>query len=145
MIEIKRILVPLDGSESSEKAVTKAIELATVCNAKIDFIYVSHLSAETDSKVATILWLPKTVVGSVKKISEAILDNATRQVPSTIRFQTYTKVGIPAEVILKFSEEQKSNLIVIAARGLGMVEGFLLGSVSRYLLENAKCPVLLLK
>lgn len=145
MIEIKRILVPVDGSESSEKAVTKAIELATVCNAEIDFIYVSHLSDETDNKVAAILWLPESVVGSVKKISKAILDNATRQVPATIKYQTYTKVGIPAEVILKFSEEQQSNLIVIAARGLSMVEGFLLGSVSRYLLENAKCPVLLLK
>lgn len=145
MIEIRRILVPVDGSENSEKAVTKAIGLAAVCNAEIDFIYVSHLSDQTDSKVAAILWLPESVVGSVKKISKAILDNATRQVPSTIKYQAYTRVGVPAEVILKFSEEQQSNLIIIAARGLSMVEGFLLGSVSRYLLENAKCPVLLLK
>ncbi len=145
MIEIKRILVPVDGSESSEKAVMKAVDLAAVCNAEIDFIYVSHLSDETDSKVAEILWLPESVVGSVKKISKAILDNSTREIPSTIRYQTCTKFGIAAEEILKFSEERQSDVIVIAARGLSMLEGFLLGSVSRYLLENAKCPVLLLK
>lgn len=145
MIEIKRILVPVDGSESSEKAVAKAIELANLCNAQIDFIYVSHLPDETDSKVAAILWLPEVVVGSVKKMSKAILDHAIRNVPTHIRYQTYTQCGIPAEVIAKFVEENHSDLIVIAARGLGRIEGYLLGSVSQYLLENVKCPVLLLK
>ncbi|WP_110954452.1 universal stress protein [Anaerosinus massiliensis] len=145
MIELKRILVPVDGSESSDKAVVKAVELAELCNAEIDFIYVSHLSDETDSKSAHILWLPESVAGSVKKISQAILSNAVRQVPEGVRYQTYTKYGIPAEAILAFSEEVKSDLIVLGARGLGFLDGFLLGSVSKFLLEHARCPVMVLK
>jgi len=145
MIDIKRVLVPVDGSESSERAIAKAIELANVCNAEIDFIYVSHLPGETDSKVATILWLPQSVVGSVKKLSKTILDHATKNMPTHIKYQTHTKSGIPAEVIAKFAEDNKIDLIVLSARGLGRIEGYLLGSVSQYLLENAKCPVLLLK
>lgn len=145
MIEIKRVLAPVDGSKSSEKAIDKAIELAGTCSAQIDFIYVSHFPHEADSKVAVISWLPESVVGSVKNMGKQILDYAVRNVPAHIKYQTHLKSGIPAEVIAEFAEENQSDLIVIAARGLGRIEGYLLGSVSQYLLENSKCPVLVLK
>lgn len=145
MIEMKRILVPVDGSKSSEKAIDKAITLASLCHAQLDFIYVSHLPPEADRKAAEILWLPESVVGSVKKMSKEILEHAVRKIPEHIKYQTYLKNGIAAEVIAEFAEENQSDLIVIAARGLGRIEGYLLGSVSQYLLENVKCPVLVLK
>ena len=44
MGEIKRILVPVDGSESSDRAIDKAIALAQACGSKIDFLYVANIN-----------------------------------------------------------------------------------------------------
>lgn len=145
MIEVKRILVPVDGSEIVKRTVKQAVDLAQICSAELELLYVSHLASETDSKVAAISWLPKSVTGSVKKLSTAILEQAAREIPAEIKYTVHTKTGIPEDVIVAYALENKIDLIVIGGRGLGIVEGFLLGSVSQSVLEEAKCPVVVVK
>ena len=41
---IKNILVPVDGSEGSDRAVTQAITLAEACGAKLNFLYVANIN-----------------------------------------------------------------------------------------------------
>ena len=48
-------------------------------------------------------------------------------------------------VILDFAETNDIDLIVMGSRGLGVVKGVLLGSVSQYVVEQSKCPVLVVK
>jgi nucleotide-binding universal stress UspA family protein len=55
------------------------------------------------------------------------------------------ETGLPAEVILEYEEILDADLIVMGSRGLGVVKGVLLGSVSQYIIERAKGPVLIVK
>jgi nucleotide-binding universal stress UspA family protein len=48
-------------------------------------------------------------------------------------------------VILDFASSNDIDLIIMGSRGLGIVKGVLLGSVSQYIVEQAKCPVLVVK
>lgn len=140
-----RILVPVDGSEHSDRAVEKAATMARLCGGEVDLLYVSYLDEDTDAKAAAVSWLPDSVVGSVAKVSKAILDHARAKIPVALTVRLHTEAGTPAKAILAFAEQNASELIVVGGRGLGIVEGFLLGSVSQFLVENAKCPVMVVK
>jgi len=51
-------------------------------------------------------------------------------------------IGSPGELICQHAEKEKVDLIVVGARGLGLLKGLLLGSVSSYVVNNAKANVL---
>jgi len=67
------------------------------------------------------------------------------KVPEGIACEAFSETGSPAVIILDFAADNDSNLIVMGSRGLGVVKGVLLGSVSQYIVEQAKCPVLVVK
>ncbi len=145
MQETRHILVPVDGSENSDKAVVQAVDLAKACAAVIDLLYVSYFDSGTDDAVENISWLPDSVTGSTGKTSKAILEHAKTLVPETIERHLHIETGIPAKKILDFAKRNEADMIVIGGRGLGIVEGFLLGSVSQQIIEQAACPVLVVK
>ncbi len=66
-------------------------------------------------------------------------------VPSGIEKEAFSETGSPAVVILDFASANDIDLIIMGSRGLGIVKGVLLGSVSQYIVEQAKCPVLVVK
>ena len=85
------------------------------------------------------------VLEAVTKAGNVILDRAMQMVPSGIKKEAFSETGSPAVAILDFAEHSGTDLIVMGSRGLGVVKGVLLGSVSQYIVEQAKCPVLVVK
>ncbi len=140
MSNIRRILVPVDGSESSDRAIEHAIEMAEVCGAKIDFLYVANIN-----QLAINACLSDAILDAVTKAGNVILDRALEKVPKEIKSEGFSETGSPAVVILDFAAAENSDMIVMGSRGLGIVKGVLLGSVSQYIVEQAKCPVLVVK
>ena len=126
---VKEILVPVDGSEGSDRAVAQAITMAEVCDAKLNFLYVANIN--------------QLAINAC--LSDVILDRAMALVPSGIEKEAFSETGSPAVVILDFASSNDMDLIVMGSRGLGIVKGVLLGSVSQYIVEQAKCPVLVVK
>jgi nucleotide-binding universal stress UspA family protein len=139
-MEIKNILVPVDGSEGSDRAITHAISMAEVCNAKSNFLYVANIN-----QLAINACLSDAILEAVTKAGNVILDRAMEMVPSGIAKEAFSETGSPAVVILDFATSNNADLIVMGSRGLGIVKGVLLGSVSQYIVEQAKCPVLVVK
>ena len=141
MMGFKRILVPIDGSEISERTVEQAIYLAEFNQAKLDFLYVANIN-----QLAINACLSEAILEAVTKAGNVILDRAIEKVPKDlIQVEGYTETGSPAVAILEFAEKMDSDLIVIGSRGLGLVKGVLLGSVSQHVVERAKCPVIVVK
>ncbi|MBR1728221.1 MAG: universal stress protein [Selenomonadaceae bacterium] len=137
---IKNILVPVDGSAGSDRAVAQAISIAGLCEAKLNFLYVANIN-----QVAINAFLTDAILAAVKKAGEVILERAVNMVPSDIKFETFSQTGSPAVMILDFEKQINADLIVMGSRGLSLVQGVLLGSVSQYIIEQATCPVLVVK
>ena len=139
-MEIKNILVPVDGSEGSDRAITHAISMAEVCNAKLNFLYVANIN-----QLAINACLSDAILEAVTKAGNVILDRAMEMVPTGIEKESFSETGSPAVAILDFATTNSVDMIVMGSRGLGIVKGVLLGSVSQYIVEQAKCPVLVVK
>jgi len=137
---IKNILIPVDGSEGSDRAVTHAITLAEVCGAKLNFLYVANIN-----QLAINACLSDAILDAVTRAGNVILDRAMQMVPSGIEKESFSETGSPAVVILDFADSIEADLVVMGSRGLGVVKGVLLGSVSQYIVEQSKCPVLVVK
>ena len=137
---IKNILVPVDGSEGADRAIEKAVMLAQTCGAKLNFLYVANIN-----QLAINAVLSDAILDSVTKAGNVILDRALEMVPAGVAKESFSDTGSPAVVILDFAETNDIDLIVMGSRGLGVVKGVLLGSVSQYVVEQSKCPVLVVK
>ena len=137
---IKNILVPVDGSEGADRAIEKAVMLAQICAAKLNFLYVANIN-----QLAINAVLSDAILDSVTKAGNVILDRALEMVPEGVAKESFSATGSPAVVILDFAETNDIDLIVMGSRGLGVVKGVLLGSVSQYVVEQSKCPVLVVK
>ena len=137
---IKNILVPVDGSEGADRAIENAVMLAETCGAKLNFLYVANIN-----QLAINAVLSDAILDSVTKAGNVILDRALEMVPVGIEKESFSDTGSPAVVILDFAESNGIDLIVMGSRGLGVVKGVLLGSISQYVVEQSKCPVLVVK
>ncbi|HCB93747.1 MAG TPA: universal stress protein [Selenomonas sp.] len=137
---IKNILIPVDGSEGSDRAITHAISLAEVCGAKLNFLYVANIN-----QLAINACLSDAILEAVTKAGNVILERAMQMVPTGIEKEAFSETGSPAVVILDFADSMEADLVVMGSRGLGVVKGVLLGSVSQYIVEQSKCPVLVVK
>ena len=137
---MKHILVPVDGSEGADRAIEKAVMLAETCGAKLNFLYVANIN-----QLAINAVLSDAILDSVTKAGNVILDRALEMVPAGVAKESFSDTGSPAVVILDFAETNDIDLIVMGSRGLGVVKGVLLGSVSQYVVEQSKCPVLVVK
>ena len=136
----KRILVPVDGSEGSAQAVALAGEVALATGCTLDILHVSYFDSKTDSQADS--WLPDEVAGDVGNQQQEVLDKARASLPENLVADFHLRTGNPVEEILRFAHQQQDWLIVVGGRGLGAVEGFLMGSVSQQLLEESPVSVL---
>jgi nucleotide-binding universal stress UspA family protein len=88
--------------------------------------------------------LYKTVEQNMREDGERLLDRVQSLLPLHAGPTTkHLRIGSPAEVIVSMAEEQKADLIVMGARGLGPIKERLLGSVSHRILTLAPCATLI--
>ena len=139
MKKLTRILVPVDASEGAERAVEFAVALAEPTGAVLDILYVSYFDTDTDAEEES--WLPEAIAGPVGAREKEALERAGKHVPPSVMAEYHCRTGIPADEILRFAQEKQTGLIVVGCRGLGFVEGLLLGSVSQEIVERARVSV----
>ena len=136
---LKKILVPLDGSTNSRRALDVAIYHARQSGAGIIGITVTPPKATTFSYVPTYT---KQDIVNAKKILKDAKNVADRK---DISFNWKIFHGNAGKEIVKFAKSSNSDLIVIGGRGLGSVKEVLLGSVSHYVSHSSNIPILIVK
>ncbi len=146
----KRILVPLDGSKNSLRALKESINLSRFTNSQIIGIYVipEDISALPFIEILQPLSTLHPV-GFQKRISRygAKIMSTAKEISqkNKIKFSGKILEGNPGYDIVKFSKTNKIDLIVIGSRGKGPTKEIFLGSVSNYVVHKAKCPVMIIK
>ena len=139
-----KTLLAVDGSDNSYEAVH-----ALKYFARAEQLTLLHA---LDAPRPAYPMMPPEVVGehtttleqSVREDGERLLDRVQSLLPMHAGPSTkHLRIGSPAEVIVSMAEEQKADLIVMGARGLGPVKERLLGSVSHRILTLAPCAILI--
>ena len=138
--EIKKILIPMDGSKNSLRGLDTAIYIARQCHATLTGLYVMPIYPKS------LLLKPIPYETDLAKIARAFLEKAkTRSAQNGIVFNEKIVKGHVAEVILDFAKDKKFDLIVMGARGMGSVKEAFLGSVSNAVVHKSKIRVLIVK
>jgi len=127
--QVKRILVPVDGTENSRKATMYAGLLASKIGADLTLMHVQE---------STLFSLKPKVT---EEIGRWILDEASRQVGG-VQVEQRLEVGNPAKIIAE-KADQGYDLIVMGSRGRGLAARFTLGSVSNHVLQYASSSILI--
>ena len=141
---MKTILLPVDGSENSSRAVQRAIEI---------------VKDSSDARLLVVTAYPPIVSGNVKSFfsaediqsfyqdegnkalepARAILDKAG------IAYDAKVLVGPVAQTIADYAKKNQADTIIMGTRGLGTVTGMVLGSITTKVLSLVDIPVLLVK
>ena len=94
MTDIKRILVPVDGSETSDRAIEEAIKIAEVYNSDIHILYVANIN-----QLAINACLSDAILEAATKAGNAIVEKAANKVPEKINVITTSETGSPSVTI----------------------------------------------
>lgn len=146
----KHILLPYEGSELSDKALTEAIGLARSEKAKLTLLYVvgpHHLMVGGGSTVPGLKRLEMEYVEKIRTEAAAMLD-AARQRACTAGLDCVFVLedGINAyENIIDTASRDHCDLIVMASHGRRGLEGMILGSQTNKVLTRATVPVLVVR
>ncbi len=133
MAGIKRILVGVDGSKCSNEGVRYAAELSKKFDATVTLMHVYRPPETTRDLPAH----------ERPDEAQAKLDDSKKIMDGLgVICKTLFSTGNPASVLL--AEAAKGyDLMIVGSRGMGYVEGFLLGSTTTRVAHHAKIPVLI--
>jgi len=141
-----KILVALDGSEFSLKALDFAIDLAKKYQSQLILTHVVIRQIYAINPPEAGILAGTAIVRELEAEGKAILARGEETVKAQgIPVETRLRQGVPAEELLRAVADEKVDLIVLGSRGLSQVKAFLLGSVSDKVSHHAKCPALIVR
>jgi len=132
-----KIVVGLDGSEGSDRALDAAVEVAKRDGAALLLCHiVERIAAKGD--MAPLRADEPDVKARVEEQAAGLREQGLEV---DVRFDAIA-LGGPGRAVADIAEEVGADLIVVGTRGHSALAGVLLGSVTQKLLHLAKCPVL---
>ena len=135
-----RIVVGVDSSEVSLKALRWALEEARLRGADVEMV---HAFPRPELVGMTmVVTLPSDE--ELREASEQVLAESLAKVggPGDVTVTQHVGAGGPASVLVEHAKD--ADLLVIGARGLGGFRGMLLGSVTQQVVAHAPCPVVVI-
>lgn len=140
MEQIRRIVVPVDFEQHTDKLVQFAVYIATDLGAEIIFFHV------TEQLVKYIDFMPT----SADILEKDRLNHAKGKMNKLVEkfgnkysgFSGKTVSGNVVDDIVCFAKEDKANLIIIGTHGHKGIDKLMLGSVAERVVKHAPCPVL---
>ncbi|HVO00679.1 MAG TPA: universal stress protein [Candidatus Cybelea sp.] len=138
---MRRILMATDGSEGAARAVAVAADMAKAAGARLTIVTVGD---SADSALEPIA----KVEGDLGAALDLVLNRNLLDAQEIARkagvaeIKTQITWGDPSQAIINAAMHSNADAIVIGRRGLGQLEGLLLGSVSQKLVTHAPCTVI---
>jgi nucleotide-binding universal stress UspA family protein len=143
----RSIVVGTDGSETAQKAVDAAVELAKLSGAQLELVSAyepvsrARLRDEARHVPADLQWM----VNPREDVDATLADAAELVAESGVQARTYAREGDPADAILDVAEELAADLIVVGNKGMTGAKRFLLGSVPNKVSHHAPCAVMIIR
>jgi nucleotide-binding universal stress UspA family protein len=142
MISMKRILVPIDFSEYSKKALRYAVAFARNFQSEIVLVYV----VEPVVYPADFSFGQVAVPSMERELFERGEEQLRKLIETEIRGElparSMVRSGKPFVEIIRAAAEEDVDLVIIATHGHGGIEHVLFGSTAEKVVRKAPCPVL---
>jgi nucleotide-binding universal stress UspA family protein len=148
MLNVKSILVPTDFSEHSDKALKQALDIAKENKAKLYLLHVIH---EAMHQCASDYCLSDEMIQQMESgmisAAQQSLQKQLAKFPEAKEVEVIPEVrrGFPSDEIVKEQQEKKIDLVVISPLGRTGIARFLIGSVTKNVVKEVQCPVLVAK
>ena len=140
--EIKKILVPVDGSQEAVSACIWAVSIAKRTGAGVVLLHVVDMNQMSImDRVSVSGYVPD----KLKKEGKRLLSEYTSHLTDKVGIGTMLRMGDPGKVIVEEAEEQEIDLIVMGSTGQSELVSLVMGSVSQYVLHHTNLPVMIVK
>ena len=141
--EVKKILIPTDGSDYSIRAAEYGISIAKMLKAEIMVVYVMDtVVLDQIAKASEREDVEKELNQDGQQYINYILSLAKKE---NVKAASLLAKGRPVEQIVNLAKGLKMDLIVMGTYGRRGAERILMGNVAERVIEYAPCPVLVLK
>lgn len=144
MVEIKRILYPIDFSGCSFQVLPYVRSVAAKYGAEIYVLYVArnlHLYSTGRKQHRSSSTLIENTLKELEMMMEKFCDKHLLDCPT---FNRRVAVGEPGEEIIKTVEKESIDLVVMGTHGRRGLEHTLFGTVAKYVVMHSKAPVLII-
>jgi nucleotide-binding universal stress UspA family protein len=143
MLPIKKIMWPTDFSEASYKTLEIVKELAAKDSSEVWGIHVVQPVSAFSAGLPVSL--PSYEQERIETTRAALEKVAAERGRNGLTINPVLKVGSPAAEIVRFADEDKMDMIVIATHGESAFHHFIFGSVAEKVIRLASCPVLVIR
>jgi nucleotide-binding universal stress UspA family protein len=142
-IKIKSILVAVDGSAHSEKAVRYACAMGPSLGAEVILLHVVPMVVSATPYHDTVSDQPFI---SLQNLGEDILERA-KKLANNLGCEVIDMIshGDPAAQIIDIASERGISLIIIGSRGVSGIKRLFTGSISDKVSKSASCPVMIVR
>ena len=140
-MKIQKILVPVDFSAHSAKAVQTAIEFAKAFSAEVHLLHAYSLPVGVVGPYD--YQIPANILGEMRDSAARRIDEEVKKVSDQgVTATGMITEGVPAQAIVDAAEQISADLIVMGTRGLTGLKHVVLGSVAERTIRHASCAVL---
>ncbi|MDL4842187.1 universal stress protein [Aquibacillus rhizosphaerae] len=134
------LLVTVDGSPQSLKAIDYAVKLAHTSGFTIELL---HVQSKINTHYANKKIGKKQLLEYKKEEAIKILDMGRKRVDKGINMRVKWRLGITSREICDEADKVEAIGIIMGVKNMGKVKGRLLGSTCYSVIRNAPCPVML--
>jgi len=140
-----KLLIPVDGSEASHRAVDAAVRLAAETTVEVVLVHVRDGAAAYRGERSPYEY--EQIHARERELQARVLEQALAQARQAglAAVTTLGEAGSAGVDIPRLATEQSADMIVMATRGLGAVGALVMGSVAQQVVHRATVPVLLVK
>ncbi len=140
MINLKKILCPIDHSDCSKEALKYAVSFAMKDEAELYLLHVVDIRTFDESFDMTSKQLPDDE--TIKQLKEKLLECVPEEIRNDMRIEPIVVQGVPFSEIISIAKEKEISVIVMGTHGRTGIAHIMLGSVSEKVVRKAPCPVL---
>jgi len=139
---IKKILIPTDFSPSAMHALSYAIELNKILNARLYLLHILQDITDYSEFNLSPSILPQLYAEFEQNATRRLEEIMASKGPADTACDTYILHGIPFVEIIQFAKDENIDLIVIASHGRTGLKHVLFGSTAEKVVKKSPCPVL---
>ena len=139
---VRRIVVPVDFSETSDQALRVACAYAVELGAEVVLVHVLR-TTEYGMGSGIFFWTDEILKASEAAATTAVEARAGGFRDAGVKYSTVVLEGVPEDEIVEHAATVKADLIVIGTHGRTGLARIAIGSVAQRVAANAPCPVLL--